>query len=79
MTDPAEPIVAPDPMVAARDAATDAVVNSPHHRRVIVAGPGTGKSTTFKKALKQRGGRGLALTFLRLLADDLRTGSRSAR
>ena len=72
MSDPVEPIVAPDPMVAARDAATDAVVNSPHHRRVIVAGPGTGKSTTFKKALKQRGGRGLALTFLRLLADDLR-------
>lgn len=72
MTDPPEPAVAPDPIVAAREAATDAVVNSAHHRRVIVAGPGTGKSTTFRKALVQRGGRGLALTFLRLLADDLR-------
>lgn len=72
MTDPAELAGAVDPMVAARDAATDVVVTSPHRRRVIVAGPGTGKSTTFKKALEQRGGRGLALTFLRLLADDLR-------
>lgn len=63
----------PDPMVAARDAATDVVVNSPHRRRVVVAGPGTGKSTTFRKALVQRGGRGLALTFLRLLAEDLKT------
>jgi superfamily I DNA/RNA helicase len=72
MADHLEPAAAPDPMIAARDAATDEVVNSPHRRRVIVAGPGTGKSTTFKKALVQRGGRGLALTFLRLLADDLR-------
>ena len=61
----------PDPLVAERDAATDAIVKSPHKRRVIVAGPGTGKTTTFKKALVQRGGRGLALTFLRVLADDL--------
>lgn len=73
MTEPISASTAPpDPMIAAREAATTAVVNSTHRRRVIVAGPGTGKSTTFKKALEQRGGRGLALTFLRLLADDLR-------
>lgn len=61
----------PDPLVVERDAATDAIVSSPHPRRVIVAGPGTGKTRTFRKALIQRGGRGLALTFLRKLADDL--------
>lgn len=60
-----------DPLFDERDAATDAIVDSPHPRRVIVAGPGTGKTTTFQKALVQRAGRGLALTFLRVLADDL--------
>ncbi|MEI7745346.1 MAG: hypothetical protein WCK58_16545 [Chloroflexota bacterium] len=54
MTDPGD-VVAPDPLIAARDAATSAIVNSPHPRRVVVAGPGTGK------ALAQRGGKGLAL------------------
>lgn len=61
-----------DPLVAQRDAATQAIVDSPHPLRVIVAGPGTGKTTVFERALIQRGGGGLALTFLRLLADDLR-------
>lgn len=62
----------PDPLVAARDAATRAIVDSSHRRRVVVAGPGTGKTTTFRMALEQRGARGVALTFLRLLANDLR-------
>ena len=61
-----------DPMIARRDGATQAIVSSPHHCRVVVAGPGTGKTFTFKKALEQRGGRGLALTFLRLLGEDLK-------
>lgn len=42
---------APDPLWLERAAATDEIVNSNHARRVVVAGPGTGKTTTFKKAL----------------------------
>jgi superfamily I DNA/RNA helicase len=54
-----------------REAAMRAIVDSTHPRRVIVSGPGTGKTTTFEGALLARGGNGLALTFLRTLADDL--------
>lgn len=58
-----------------REAATRAVVDSGHPRRVIVAGPGTGKTTAFEAALVAalvaKGGNGLALTFLRTLADEL--------
>jgi superfamily I DNA/RNA helicase len=60
-----------DPLEDERNAYTEAIVRSPHRRRVIVAGPGTGKSHTFKQALRQRGSGGLALTFLRRLARDL--------
>lgn len=54
-----------------RAEATRAVVDSPHRRRVIVAGPGTGKTTAFEAALVARGANGIALTFLRTLADEL--------
>jgi ATP-dependent DNA helicase UvrD/PcrA len=60
-----------------RAAATDAVVRSGAHKRLIVSGPGTGKSFTFNKALadaivKADGGKGLALTFIRNLVEGLR-------
>jgi hypothetical protein len=59
-----------------RAAASDAIVNSPATKRLIVSGPGTGKSFTFRKALAKAiedagGGKGLALTFIRNLVADL--------
>ncbi len=59
-----------------RAAASDAIVNSAARKRLIVAGPGTGKSFTFRQALAKAiedagGGKGLALTFIRNLVADL--------
>ena len=39
-----------------------------------MAGPGTGKSHTFKQLLQNRAGPNLALTFINLLANDLSAG-----
>jgi hypothetical protein len=58
-------------MIAARAEATRIVVESDHPRRLIVSGPGTGKSYAFKLALQRKGERGLALTFIRTLAAEL--------
>jgi superfamily I DNA/RNA helicase len=60
-----------------RTAASDAIVNSDSKKRLIVAGPGTGKTHTFKQALARAiadsptAEKGLALTFIRNLVDDL--------
>lgn len=59
-----------------RAAASDAIVNSAATKRLMVSGPGTGKSFTFRKALAKAieeagGGKGLALTFIRNLVADL--------
>lgn len=56
---------------AERDEYTRAIVESGSGRRLVVAGPGTGKTYTFRSALERAGGRGLALTFVRNLAADL--------
>jgi superfamily I DNA/RNA helicase len=58
-------------LVKLRAAASSAIVDSSSRKRLIVAGPGTGKSFTFKAALTRCGGRGLALTFIRNLVADL--------
>jgi superfamily I DNA/RNA helicase len=60
-----------------RAAYSDAIVNSGHDKRLIVAGPGTGKSFTFERALavalaNSDGEKGLALTFIRNLVADLK-------
>jgi superfamily I DNA/RNA helicase len=60
-----------------RTAASDAIVNSGSEKRLIVAGPGTGKTFTFKQALakaitdSQTAEKALALTFIRNLVEDL--------
>jgi superfamily I DNA/RNA helicase len=46
-------------------------VNSTAEKRLIVAGPGTGKTHTFRRALEETGEKGLALTFIRNLVADL--------
>jgi superfamily I DNA/RNA helicase len=63
-------------MEAARGRATGAIVESAAQKRLVVAGPGTGKSFTFKEALAHAihaagEGTGLALTFIRNLVADL--------
>ena len=56
---------------------SDAIVNSDSEKRLIVAGPGSGKTYTFKlalsKAISDSGNaeKGLALTFIRNLVADL--------
>lgn len=53
-----------------------AILNSPHKKKLIIAGPGTGKTYIFKTLLgkikKDSGDVGLALTFIRNLVSDLR-------
>lgn len=61
-----------DEITARRTAATEAIVNAASDKRLIIAGPGTGKTFTFRRALEACGGRGLALTFIRNLVADLR-------
>lgn len=54
-----------------RQAALDAILNSTSSRKLVVAGPGTGNTFTFRLVLRQAGG-GVALTFIRALVCDLR-------
>ncbi|MDD4352419.1 MAG: ATP-dependent helicase [Candidatus Gracilibacteria bacterium] len=51
---------------------SDAIIESRARNKIIVAGPGTGKSFTFKKVLETKSGKNLALTFIKNLANDLR-------
>lgn len=66
-----------DAIARKRAEATDAIVNSNAERRLIVAGPGTGKTYVFKQALAKAiadsdpDEKGLALTFIRNLVADL--------
>jgi len=48
------------------------ILDSKHSRKLIIAGPGTGKTYTFGQILKNIGGRdNLALTFINKLVDDM--------
>ena len=60
-----------DAIEQARTSAAQAVINSPSRKRLIVAGPGTGKSFAFQECLRACGDKGLALTFIRNLVADL--------
>lgn len=73
-TEPAIPAAqAPAPLSPAEDRAkyTELIVRSTSAKKLVVAGPGTGKTFTFREALRVAGGRGLALTFINNLARDL--------
>lgn len=54
-----------------RDKYTALILQSTSRNRVIIAGPGTGKSFTFRKLLETKTGDNLALTFINNLAFDL--------
>jgi superfamily I DNA/RNA helicase len=63
---------ADDDLARKRTEATQAIVGSGAAKKLIVAGPGTGKTFTFRQTLEACGERGLALTFIRNLVADLR-------
>lgn len=50
---------------------TEIILNSSSKKKIIVAGPGTGKSFTFNAILTLKGTPSLALTFINNLAGDL--------
>jgi len=54
-----------------RDNCTNLIVQSTAKKKIIVAGPGTGKTTIFEKLLETKSGDKLALTFINSLAFDL--------
>src|SRR2546430_2341195 len=54
-----------------RETATRAILDSAAHVRVVVAGPGTGKTTAFTRAFARAGNQGVAMTFIKVLKDDL--------
>lgn len=56
---------------AQRSASTDAIVNSTAAKKVVVAGPGTGKTALFESILKRKNGNCLTLSFINVLVDDL--------
>ena len=57
---------------AERQKCLEAILSSKAPRKVIVAGPGTGKTFTFRELLKQKAeGTNLAMTFIRRLVEDL--------
>lgn len=58
--------------LAEREATLRRLVDSRHPKRLIVAGPGTGKTVAFKQAFDKVGNKGLAMTFIRALVKDLR-------
>jgi superfamily I DNA/RNA helicase len=53
-----------------RQQTSDDLVDSDAHKKLVVAGPGTGKTHNFRRVLEKSGG-GLAITFIKALAEDL--------
>jgi superfamily I DNA/RNA helicase len=54
--------------------AIEAIVNSRSRKKLVIAGPGTGKTSLFKQILEQANGdpdRRIVLTFINTLKDDL--------
>jgi ATP-dependent DNA helicase UvrD/PcrA len=54
-----------------RDEATAKILASVSRKKLIIAGPGTGKTHIFQELLQASGQKGLALTFIRNLVTDL--------
>jgi predicted NACHT family NTPase len=56
-----------------REKILKSILESKAKKRIIVAGPGTGKTFTFSEILKLNpSGRNIAMTFIRLLRDDMK-------
>jgi superfamily I DNA and RNA helicase len=66
-----EPLTADE---AELKAAIEAVLSSPSRKKLVIAGPGTGKTTLFKQMLELASGepdRRIVLTFINNLKDNL--------
>lgn len=61
---------------AEREACTAKIVASNAPKIVVVAGPGTGKTTLFKEKIRSAGNNTLTLSFINALVDDLSLGLR---
>lgn len=48
------------------------IINSPASKKIVISGPGTGKTYLFKRILKNKSGNSLAITFINNLADKLK-------
>lgn len=53
-----------------RDKYTNNIVNDPSNKKIIVSGPGTGKTFTFGKIFENKN-KNLALTFIRKLTSEM--------
>jgi hypothetical protein len=53
-----------DAVAERRTETSDLIVESKAANKLIIAGPGTGKTYNFRRALEAVGGNGLALTFI---------------
>jgi superfamily I DNA/RNA helicase len=71
VTSEAEEARCDEEWAALREARIAAIVDSPARKKLIVAGPGTGKTYAFGRLFRARGGRNLTLTFIRSLVADL--------
>jgi len=59
-------------MILERKAYLERIISSESKKKIIVAGPGTGKTYTFSRVFESKGkGKFLALTFIKNLADSL--------
>jgi len=57
---------------AERQECLDAVLNSPARKKLVIGGPGTGKTFLFGQLLERNAnGNNLAMTFIRRLVDDM--------
>jgi len=55
-----------------RDACLQDILKSPSKKKMIVAGPGTGKTFAFSRVLDSNGGaNNIAMTFIKKLSDDM--------
>lgn len=65
-------LLAKNTMILERKSYLDRIISSNSRKKIIVAGPGTGKTYTFSKIFESKGtGNFLALTFIKNLADSL--------
>lgn len=55
-----------------REKYSNLIIQSSEKNKLIIAGPGTGKSFTFKKLLKQKKGNCLVLTFINSLVNEFK-------
>jgi superfamily I DNA/RNA helicase len=55
-----------------RENCLQAILDSPARRKLVIGGPGTGKTYTFRRVLERcPGGNNLAMTFINALVDDM--------